>query len=166
MKKVIAVVGSDGVISEEAKASAERVGEDIAKAGCVLLCGGHGGVMEAACRGAKKADGLTLGVLSEMNKDLVNPYVDIALPTSLGYARNTIVASAAEAVIAVAGSVGTLSEIAFALNYNKPVVVVEGTGGVADFLPQEIPSNRGEVRLHPAKPEEAVDLALKLSGGK
>lgn len=165
MKTLIAVIGSDGPISDEARKAAYRIGADIAKAGCVLVCGGHGGVMEAACRGAKESGGLTIGILSELDKSAANPFVDIAIPTSMGYARNTLVVSAADGVIAVAGSVGTLSEFAFALNFARPVVAVAGTGGVVDVLADEIPNNRGPpIPVTRVAADEAVETMLELIG--
>jgi uncharacterized protein (TIGR00725 family) len=134
MKKTIAVVGRDGVLPDEVKQMAEKIGEDIASAGAVLICGGRGGVMEASCRGAKKHGGVTVGLLPSLDSSDANEYIDIALTTGLGYARNTLVASSADAVIAVNGSTGTLSEIAMALNFGKKVVAVKGSGGVADYL--------------------------------
>ncbi|MFH1722298.1 MAG: TIGR00725 family protein [Candidatus Altiarchaeota archaeon] len=162
MKTLIAVIGSDGKITDETRSAAELIGADIAKAGCVLVCGGHGGVMEAACKGAKEQGGLTVGILSELDKSAANRFVDIAIPTSYGFARNTLVVSSADAVIGLAGSVGTLSEVAFALNYDKPVFLVKGTGGIADAMLNEIPNNRGPpIKVEKVSAEEAVSIALK-----
>jgi uncharacterized protein (TIGR00725 family) len=88
----------------------------------VLVCGGLGGVMEAACRGAKEAGGTTVGILPGTERSDANAYVDIAIPTGLGQARNAIVARAADALVAVGGGYGTLSEIALALRHDKRVV--------------------------------------------
>lgn len=98
------------------------VGRRLAERGAVVVCGGLGGVMEAACRGASERGGTTLGILPGIDRSEANPYVDVAVPTGLGEARNTLVVRAADAVIAVAGEFGTLSEIAFALKVGKPVV--------------------------------------------
>ena len=102
-------------------AHAEQVGRLLAEAGVVLVCGGLGGVMEAACRGAKSAGGLTVGILPGSDPKAANRYVDIAIPTGLGYARNSIVAASGRAVIAIGGSAGTLSEICFATFSRIPV---------------------------------------------
>jgi uncharacterized protein (TIGR00725 family) len=88
----------------------------------VVVCGGLGGVMEAACRGAKDAGGMTIGILPGTDRSAANPYVDVAIPTGLGEARNALVVRAADAVIAIGGGYGTLSEVAFALKAGKRVV--------------------------------------------
>ena len=105
---------------------AERVGAELARRGAVIVCGGLGGAMEAACRGARGEGGLTVGLLPGDDRSAANPYVDVAVPTGLGEGRNALVARAADAVIAVGGGYGTLSEIAFALKAGKLVV---GLGG-------------------------------------
>lgn len=162
MKKIIGVVGSDGKISETTAEIAERIGRDIARRGFVLLCGGRGGVMEAACRGAKAEGGITVGILPTLDRSEANRHVDIVMPTSLGYARNSIVVSAPDAVIAICGSVGTLSEIAMALNYKKPVVVVDSSGGVSREF-RKMTLDREYARLvHYSAPEKAVETAVKL----
>lgn len=101
---------------------AREVGAAVAGAGAVLVTGGLGGVMEAACRGARSAGGLTVGLLPGENRSAANPWLDVAIPTGLGEARNALVVRAADAVIAVGGQYGTLSEIALALKAGKPVV--------------------------------------------
>jgi hypothetical protein len=117
----VAVIGSGNANPDEL-ALAEQVGSEIARAGAVLVCGGLGGVMEAACRGAKAKKGTTVGILPGPERRAANQDVDIAIATGLGEARNTIVVGTADAVIAVGGEFGTLSEIAFALRAGKPVV--------------------------------------------
>ncbi|MEA2363111.1 MAG: hypothetical protein QOD71_2256 [Thermoleophilaceae bacterium] len=102
--------------------AAAEVGRLVAERGAVLVCGGLGGAMEAACRGAKEAGGMTVGILPGPDRAAANRYVDIALPTGLGEARNALVVRAADAVIAVGGGYGTLSEIAFALKAGKRVI--------------------------------------------
>jgi uncharacterized protein (TIGR00725 family) len=121
----VAVVGAGRASAEENRA-AETVGRGLAEAGAVLVCGGLGGVMEAACRGAKSAGGTTIGILPGTRRDEANPYVDIAIATGLGELRNGLVVRAADALVAVGGEFGTLSEIALALKAGKPVV---GLGG-------------------------------------
>ena len=106
----------------------------IADLGCILVCGGLGGSMEAAAKGAKKAGGLTIGILPGKEKDDANPYIDVALPTSIGYARNTIVACSADIVIALPGSYGTNSEICYGLVYNRPVIDL-GAWGIEGMIP-------------------------------
>jgi len=105
---------------------AEEIGSLIAQAGATLVCGGLSGVMEAASRGAKEAGGTTIGVLPGHDRSLVNPYIDYVLTTGMGHARNLIIASSGDAVIAVGGTFGTLSEIGLAAKIGKPVVIVSG----------------------------------------
>jgi uncharacterized protein (TIGR00725 family) len=120
----IAVVGPGSAAVDEL-AAAEEAGAAIAEAGCGLVCGGLGGVMEAACRGARSRGGLTLGLLPGLDRDEANGWVVVAVPTGLGEARNALVVRAADAVVAVGGGWGTLSEIALAIKTGVPVVGVE-----------------------------------------
>ena len=118
---IVAVVGGGRCSTEEAKL-AEAVGQGLARRGVMLVCGGLAGVMEAACKGAKSAGGTTIGILPGDSRYTANPYVDIPIVTGLGYARNVIVVKSAQAIIAVGGSYGTLSEIAYALQNGVPVI--------------------------------------------
>ncbi len=127
----IAVIGTGDGASAELESLAEAVGRELGTAGAVLVCGGKGGVMAAAARGASEAGGLTIGVLPDATDATANPWIAIPIPTGIGYARNAIVARAAHAVIAIGGAYGTLSEIAFALNFGTPVIGLR-TWQVAD----------------------------------
>jgi uncharacterized protein (TIGR00725 family) len=118
----VAVVGPGGGASAGELESAEELGRRLAESGAVVVCGGLGGVMEAACRGARSAGGLTLGILPGRDRREANPFVEVAVPTGLGEARNALVVHAADAVVAVGGAYGTLSEIALALKGGTPVV--------------------------------------------
>jgi uncharacterized protein (TIGR00725 family) len=120
-EKLVAVIGA-GVCDAVVATAAERVGASLAEANFGIVCGGLGGVMEAACRGAKGAGGWTVGILPGARASDANGWVDIAIPTGLGEARNAIVVRAAAGVIAVGGEYGTLAEIAFALKFRLPVV--------------------------------------------
>ena len=120
-KLIIAVIGGGKCTAQEA-VLAETVGRELAKRGAILVCGGLAGVMEAACRGAAIESGLTVGILPSENPDNCNPYVQIPIATGVGHARNIAVVQSAQAVIAIDGDYGTLSEIAFALRSNIPVV--------------------------------------------
>jgi len=120
----VAVIGGHKC-SKEIYRIAEEVGSLIAERGWILICGGLTGVMEAACKGAKKGDGLTVGILPGSSQEAANKYVDVKIPTGLGYARNILVVRAADAVIAISGEYGTLSEIAFAFNEEKPIVGID-----------------------------------------
>jgi hypothetical protein len=114
----IAVIGAGECSPEEYQAAVD-VGRRIAEHGGCLLCGGMGGVMEAACRGAKERGGQTVGILPDMGDG--NPYLDVRVRTGMGYSRNAVLVQSADAVIAVGGKYGTLSEIAIALKLKKPV---------------------------------------------
>lgn len=120
-KLFIAVIGGSNVPPETVQV-AEDVGREIARHGAVLVCGGMGGVMEAACRGAAVEGGLTIGILPGDDRRAANPYVKIPIVTGIGYARNVAVVKSSQAVIAVDGSYGTLSEIAHALQSDIPVI--------------------------------------------
>ena len=146
----MAVCGSGGAEPAEL-AAAEAVGRELAARGAVVVCGGRGGVMESACRGAKSAGGTTLGILPGYDRRDANEFVDVAVATGLGEARNALVVRAADAVIAVGGEWGTLSEIALALRAGKRVV------GLGTW---ELPERGGRGVLQAAAPHDAVDLAL------
>lgn len=148
-RNYIAVVGA-GTSDEIQGGLAEEVGTLLAREGAVVVCGGLGGVMEAACRGAKREGGTTLGLLPGLDRGEANPFIDLAIPTGLGEARNVLVVRAADVLIAIGGEFGTLSEIAFALKTSKPVV---GLGTWA--LPQ-----RPDAILRASSAREAVALAL------
>ncbi len=120
-KDIIAVIGSREATEKQLEAAYE-VGREIALAGALLLTGGLGGVMEAASKGAKEAGGLVVGILPQEDKNAANPYVDIPIATGLGIGRNVIIARTADALIAVGGEYGTLSEMAFGLQLGKPVI--------------------------------------------
>lgn len=152
---IIAVIGA-GQCSEDVAKIAEAVGRELARRGVALVCGGLGGVMEAACRGAKSEGGLTIGILPGFSRHDANPYVDIPVVTGLGEARNVIVVRTAQAVIAVDGGYGTLSEIAYALKLRIPVVGL-GTWQLAKG------GRMVSAIVEAATPAEAVEKALALA---
>jgi uncharacterized protein (TIGR00725 family) len=115
-------VSGGGDAGEAACQLAEDVGRELARRGAVVVTGGLGGAMEAACRGAKAEGGTTLGILPTDDRADANEWVDVAVPTGMGEGRNALVVRAADAVVAVAGGFGTLSEIALALRLGRPVV--------------------------------------------
>lgn len=120
MKKIIGIIGGSAV-DQTAFQTAYEVGKLIAKAGAILICGGLTGVMEAACKGAQDAGGMTIGILPGLNINDANQYVDIPVATGLGHGRNLVIINTAQAMIAISGRYGTLSEIGFALQSGKPV---------------------------------------------
>lgn len=118
----VAVVGAGDDVVAAVLADAEAVGAELARRGAVVICGGLGGIMEAACRGARAEGGVTLGILPGAERSAANPWVSVALATGLGELRNGLVVRCADAVIAIAGGYGTLSEIALALKAGMRVV--------------------------------------------
>ena len=120
-KRFIAVIGGSECSPQEAKL-AEEVGRELARQGVILVCGGLGGIMKAACKGANSEGGVTVGILPGGNRQAANPYVQIPIVTNLGEARNVVVVKSAEAVIAIGGGYGTLSEIGHALRNGIPVI--------------------------------------------
>jgi len=118
------VIGA-GAASEAEGALAEEAGRAIAREGWALVCGGLGGVMAAASKGAREAGGLVIGILPGYRHDEGNPHLSVAIPTGLGHARNAVVATSADCVLAVGGEHGTLSEMALALKMGKPVVALK-----------------------------------------
>jgi len=117
----IAVIGASKC-SKKMKELAELVGKTIAAQKGVLVCGGLGGVMEAASKGARSKKGLTVGILPGDKKSDANEYIDIPIPTGIGEARNVVIIKTADAVVALPGKFGTLSEMAFCLKMDKPIV--------------------------------------------
>lgn len=151
---IIAVIGASECSPEQA-AMAEEVGRLLAQRGVVLVCGGRGGIMEAACKGARNAGGITVGILPGVDHAQGNPYLSIAIPSGLGHARNIVVAQAGQVVIAIAGGYGTLSEVALALNAGKKVV------GLCTWEAVRCDGKRAEL-LVVESAQEAVSTALSL----
>ncbi|HEX9744173.1 MAG TPA: TIGR00725 family protein [bacterium] len=151
-KKVIAVC-CGSMPSDAEKKLAYETGREVAKAGAILVCGGLGGSMEEACRGANEEGGITIGILPTYEKDTANDYVDIVIPTGLSHARNTLVVSSADGVIGVGGSWGTLSELSIAIPLGKIVVSLDG------WNPESKYAKKPGIKVAET-PEEAVRLAL------
>jgi uncharacterized protein (TIGR00725 family) len=120
----VAVVGAGGEVAADVLADAEAVGAELARCGAVVVCGGLEGVMAAACRGARAEGGVTLGILPGADRAAANPWVSVAVATGLGELRNGLVVRSADAVVAIDGEYGTLSEIALALKAGIRVVAL------------------------------------------
>jgi uncharacterized protein (TIGR00725 family) len=151
----VAVCGPDPC-NAEVGGQAEEVGRLLAEAGAVIVCGGLGGVMEAAARGATGVGGTVIGILPSHDRSPANPYLTLSIPTGMGEMRNTLIVRSADALIAIAGEFGTLSEIAFALKTGVPVVGL-GTWELAkEGRPVEAFPTAGS-------PSEAVETALRLA---
>ncbi len=156
---VVAVVGTgETEPGSELDALAEAVGRAVAGAGALLVCGGLGGVMAAACRGAVAAGGRTVGLLPGEDRAAANPWVQVPLATGLGEARNVLVVRAADAVVAVGGGYGTLSEIALARKLGRPVVGLRTWSA-------SLPGDDAELVRSASDPLAAVALALALARG-
>jgi uncharacterized protein (TIGR00725 family) len=151
MAPYVAVVGPGEATPEEADA-AEQVGSGLASAGAVVVCGGLGGVMAAACRGADAAGGLTIAILPGSDRRAANEWARVVIPTGMGEMRNALVVRAADAVIAVGGGYGTLSEVALALKTGVPVVAIN---------PWPI-----DGIVQAGSPADAVSAALALVSGR
>jgi uncharacterized protein (TIGR00725 family) len=154
-RKFISVIGGYPCSSEEAR-MAELVGYELARRGAVLICGGEGGVMEAACKGAQTAGGITVGILPGDARQHANPFVTVPIVTGIGAARNVIVVKSGQAVIAIGGGYGTLSEISFAIKSRIPVIGLNTWSFSRE--------NAADSSIILAEdPAGAVDLALELA---
>ncbi len=147
---IIGVIGAGDTSAEECDI-AQETGKEIARNGCTLLCGGMGGIMEASCQGAKSLGGTTIGILPGTSKTDCNPYIDYPIVTGMGHGRNIIVAGSCDAIIAIGGSFGTLSEIAFALRLKIPIIGIKTWDVSSDIKKAETP-------------QQAVYMAIELIG--
>ena len=163
-RPIIAVIGTSSA-DQPTISVAEEVGQAIGTRGWHLLCGGGAGVMEAACRGFVKArpkrGGMTIGILPTDEMSFANPFVEIPIPTGLGWARNTIIARAAWALIAVGGCSGTLSEIAFAWQMDRPIAAMTHAGGWAGKLAGKTVDDRRTEAIFAAKTVEEAIVYIK-----
>ena len=169
-KLQIAVIGyNKDRCTDIASKMAYEVGKEIAYAGAVLICGGLGGVMESACKGAKENGGTTVGIIPQEEFVYANEYCDIVICTGLGYARDFIVASSADGIIAVGGGVGTLIELSVGYITRKSMVAISGTGGVADMYGGKFLDERNMVPITVVKDAKTAvemirDTTLKARG--
>ena len=150
----IGVIGG-GEVSPQITQLAEEAGREIARQGAALVCGGLGGVMEAACKGACEEGGMTIGILPGESRHAANPYVKIPIVTGIGYARNVAVVKSSQAVIAIDGNYGTLTEIGYALQSGIPVIGLK-TWSISI-------EGKADNKIIIAKnPKEAVEKAMSL----
>jgi uncharacterized protein (TIGR00725 family) len=157
----IGVIGyNDDRCTEVAKEIAYDVGKEVALSGSVLLCGGLGGVMEAACRGAKEANGTTVGVIPQDNFSFANQFCDIVICTGIGFARDFIVATSSDAIIAIGGGIGTLIEMSVGYMIKKKVVAVSPSGGVSDIYAGKYLDERKRVLIESAPDAKAAVQAI------
>src|SRR5262245_5572423 len=164
MRKLqIAVIGynSDKSNSITDKIAYE-VGRAIAKANGVLICGGLGGVMENACRGAKDQGGITIGIIPQEDFSCANEFCDIVIASGIGYARDFLVATSADGIIVVGGGVGTLVELCVGYMLKKPIVTIPNSGGTAEFYGGKYLDERKSILIETAKDaDKAVEIILK-----
>ena len=156
----IAVIGA-GQCTPELARSAEEIGAAVAVHGAVLVCGGLGGVMAAAAAGAKRAGGMTVGVLPTYDRATANAAIDIVLPTGMGHARNVIVVAAGDAVIALSGEHGTASEIAMALKLGRPVVALDSWGHMPGVVVAGSPAEVVEEAVARARRRRGVTVGTR-----
>jgi uncharacterized protein (TIGR00725 family) len=164
VKKIqILIVGNnENGSTPELEKVAYETGIEVAKSGAVLISGGLGGVMKAACRGAKDGGGLTVGIIPQNDASFANEYCDIVIPSGIGLARDFLTALAGDGVIIVGGGSGTLSETCAAYMYKKPIVAIKNTGGVAEKYADRYLDHRQQVKIIGANsPKEAVKIILE-----
>lgn len=150
--------------TEEARRLAYEVGAEAARRGLVIITGGLGGVMEAASKGAKDNHGIAVGIIPHDEMRHANPYCDVVIATGMGWARDFATAYSADAVIVIAGGAGALIETCIAYLKSKPVIAIEGSGGVADQVKETYLDERKSVRILSEKdPRKAVEKALELA---
>ncbi len=159
----ISVVGFDAdSCTEVAREAAYRVGRAIAKEGGIVVCGGLGGVMEAASKGALDEGGHSVGIIPSADSNQANRYCEFVIATGLGRSRNFVVAYSGDAMVVVGGGAGTLTEAAAAYQVAKPIVAVKGTGGVADaWAGKYLDDRRTRMILGGSNPEDAVRKVMR-----
>ncbi len=152
---IVGIIGGNKITDKKIYNIAYRIGELIAKEGWYLICGGLGGVMEAASKGAFENNGTTIGILPTINKEDANKYIKIPIATNMGYSRNYIIVQTADILIAIDGRTGTLNEITAALNMNKKVI---------SLLSWELEKIgfKNDIFIKAFTPEEAIQIIKKL----
>ena len=161
-KRQILVVGNnENGSTPELEKVAYETGLEVAKSDSVLITGGLGGVMRAACHGAKDAGGITVGIIPQNDPSFANEYCDIVIPTGIGLARDFLNALSADGVIIIGGGAGTLSEICAAYMHNKPIAAIKNTGGIAEMFVDKYLDHRQNVKIvGVSSPKEAVKYIL------
>lgn len=169
MKKIqIGVIGDSSCSNEEINLAYE-VGKHLALKNCILICGGRGGVMEGASKGAKENNGLIVGILPQINEKTseANPYLDVVIPTNMGWTRNSLVAMASDGLLVIGGKSGTLSEIAFGWMYEKPIITLDNLEIPAHTWGRKLSNlalddRRSDIILGISDPKTAVEELIKL----
>lgn len=160
--QILVIGNNENGFTIELEKVAYETGVEVAKSGSVLVTGGLGGVMRAACHGAKDASGLTVGIIPQNDPSFANEYCDIVIPSGIGLARDFLNALSADGVIIVGGGSGTLSETCAAYMHKKPIVAIKNTGGIADkFADQYLDHRENVLIVGVNSPKEAVKYILE-----
>ena len=161
-RQILVIGNNDNGCTPEIEKLAYEVGTEVAKSNSVLITGGLGGVMRAACHGTQDAGGTTIGIIPQNDPSLANEFCDIVIPSGLGLMRDFLNALSADGVIAVGGGAGTLSEICAAYMYKKPIVVLKNSGGIAAKYADQYLDHRKNVKIIGVKtPQQAVKHILE-----
>lgn len=167
----IGIIGSAGVEEYPGKKPDKRafkiaykLGTLVASANAILICGGKGGIMEEACKGAKEQDGTTVGVVSGTKRDQANTYVDVEIVSGIvNNSEEALIVSMSDGIIAIGGGAGTLEELALAYRNKKPVIAIKGIRGWADTVADTYLDERELIKINSAKTaKEAMDKLLKI----
>jgi uncharacterized protein (TIGR00725 family) len=165
-KATISIIGASEIDSHTRQLTV-KLGKELAKNNYAVVCGGLTGVMEAVCQGVKEEGGLTIGIIPFKEKGYANRYVDIVIPVPFSQARNIIVVLAGDAVVAIAGKAGTLSELSFAWIYEKPIIAMTGIEGWSSKLAGEKIDDRRSDQIYGAKnANEVIDKLNELIAKK
>jgi uncharacterized protein (TIGR00725 family) len=156
----ILIIG-DSEADAAALAVADNVGALLARLGCTVVTGGRGGIMEAACRGARRAGGATVGIIPTTAFDDANAWCSIVIPTGFGHGRNALTALAGDLVVVIGGGAGTLSEIALAWIHGRPILALAGSGGWADLLARVLPDGRGSSTVVQCADLASLEAAIR-----
>jgi hypothetical protein len=161
-RQILVVGNNESGCTPELEKIAYEVGKEVAKSDSVLITGGLGGVMKAACHGAHDAGGLTVGIIPQNDPSFANEYCDIVIPSGLGLSRDFLNALSADGVIVVGGGSGTLSEVCAAYMHKKPIAALKDSGGTATQFADKFLDHRKNVKIVGVyTPKEAVEYILK-----
>ena len=161
-RQILVIGNNDNGCTPELEKVAYDVGSEVAKSNSVLITGGLGGVMRAACHGAQESGGTTIGIIPQDNSSHANEFCDIVIPSGMGLTRDFLNALSADGVIVVGGGSGTLSEICAAYMYKKPIVTLKNSGGIASKYADTYLDHRKNVKIIGVEtPKEAVELIFK-----
>lgn len=165
-KGIISIIGGSE-IDKKTKEESILLGRLLAQNNFVVACGGLGGTMEAVCRGAKKANGLTIGIIPGENKRMANKYVDIVIPVPFSHGRNMIVVLTGDLIVAIGGKAGTLSELSFSWIYGKPIIALTSSSGwAAKLANKRIDNRRDDIVYGVDTPEKVVEKVKEIFPSK